>query len=376
MDPHDAKVPEHESPDAEAGSPDASAPRTRYQQAFEFAPDTQIVTDGRGVILEANHAASELLHCAKEFLLGKPLALFSTEGNRQRFYEAIGMLAQGAASDAFKSQLARRGAGVRQVYVIGWSSHKREDTPGSRLLNWLIRDLTDWNRAEEGRIELQRRLATVQEDERHRIARDLHDTVGQTLTALTLGVRAVRDTPALPRAAAERLEGVQRLVEELWNQVRELATRLRPTVLDDLGLEAAVRQLAADWSPHTGIAIDIQAGLSCRFPSAIETALYRVIQEALSNAARHAGASRVGIVLGRSADHAVAMIEDDGFGFDPELITRTPTPGRPSETRSRLGLVGMRERVTLLGGTLEIESASGQGTTIIARVPLVNETRS
>jgi signal transduction histidine kinase len=372
MDPNGAKIPAHRDPKGEAG---ARAPRVQYQQAFEFAPDSQLVTDGRGLILEANHATSDLLRCPKEFLIGKPLALFSTEGCRSRFYDAIGVLAQGGASDAFESRLARRGESPRDVYVIGWASHERPDALGGRLLNWLLRDLTDWKRAEAARSELQRRLATVQEDERRRIARDLHDTVGQTLTALTLGVRAVRDTTQLPSAAAERLEGVQRLVEELWNQVRELATRLRPTVLDDLGLEAAVRQLVADWTAHTGIAIDFQAvGMTDRFPPTVETALYRVIQEALTNAARHAGARRIAVVLGRHAGHAVAVIEDDGIGFDPELVTQTPTPGRNSDARSRLGLVGMRERVALLGGTLEIESAPGQATTIIARVPLVRNT--
>jgi PAS domain S-box-containing protein len=347
----------------------------RYEQAFEFAPDAQIVTDGHGVILEANPAAAQLFGCAKECLIGQSLVLFSIEGHGPRFHDAIGTLVKGAASDAFESRLACRGEGQRDVYVIGWSGHERGDTPGGRQLNWLIRDLTEWKRAEVARAELQRRLATVQEDERRRMARDLHDTVGQTLTALTLGVRSVRDAGTLPPDAAERLEGVQRLVEELWRQVRELATRLRPTALDDLGLEAAARQLAADWSAHTGISIDFQAvGLTDRFPSRVETALYRVIQEALTNTARHAGARRIALVIGRNAGHAMAVIEDDGIGFDPEALAQTPTPGRNPDARSRLGLAGMRERITLLGGTLEIESAPGQGTTIIARVPLARNT--
>lgn len=201
--------------------------------------------------------------------------------------------------------------------------------------------------------------------------RDLHDTVGQTLVALTLAVQAVRTTPDVPPAALARLEQVQRLADELGRQLHDLAMRLRPTALDDLGLEAAVRQLVDDWSARTGVAAVYQpSGMTERFPPEVETALYRVVQEALTNAAKHARPTRVGVVLGRNGGHAVAIVEDDGCGFDPMVVT--PPPGG----RDRLGLLGMRERLALVGGTLEVESEPTVGTTVYARVPLIADDAS
>ncbi|MDY3561756.1 PAS domain S-box protein [Gemmata sp. JC673] len=206
------------------------------------------------------------------------------------------------------------------------------------------------------RTEFARRLGTAQEEERQRLARDLHDTVGQTLTGLALA------------AAAGQLEQVRRLADELSRELHDVAVRLRPTALDDLGLAAAARELAAEWSARAKVPVDFQAvgPAGDRLPREIETALYRVVQEALTNAARYAGARRVAVVVGRRGDEAVAVIEDDGYGFDPESVPRAAIPGR----RGGLGLIGMRERVDLLGGELEIDSAPGSGTTIIARIPL------
>jgi PAS domain S-box-containing protein len=205
------------------------------------------------------------------------------------------------------------------------------------------------------RAELTRRLATAQEAERRRLARDLHDTAGQTLTALGLA------------AAAGNMAQVRELAADLGRELHEVAVRLRPTVLDDVGLTAAVRVLCDEWTCRTGVPVEFEAvGVeSERLPPEVETTLYRVAQEALTNAARHAGATRVSLMVGRRDNDAVAVVEDDGGGFDPEA-PRTLTPGRTGG----LGLPGMRERVALLGGSVEVESAPGQGTTVIARIPL------
>ncbi len=313
------------------------------------------MTDGWGVIREANHAAADLLRCPNEFLIGKPLALFGALSARPRFYAAPARFRRGAALEAFETYPARRADPPREVHVFGWASADA----GTR--HWLARDVTEQERAESAHAELRQRLAPAQEDER-RVSRDLHDTVGRTLTALA--VRAVRDAAPLPEPARNRLEHVQRLADELARQVHDLATRLRPTAPDDLGLEAAARQLVTDWSARTGVAIDFRAvGLSARLPADVETALYRVVQEALTNAPRHARARHVAIVLERSSGGAVAVIEDDGIGFDTEADVPTPPAGR-------LGLLGMCERVGSAGGTLAVESVLGQGTTVIARIPL------
>ncbi len=352
---------------AEAVGADAHVPGSRYHEAFDFAPDAQFVTDGAGVILEANPAAAILFHCAKEFLIGKPLALFSAEGARARFYEALWRLRQGTATDTFESRITRKNEVPRDVHVVVRAGGRNDPRPA---LHWQFRDVTEWKRTEVSRAELRQLLSTAQEHERRRVARDLHDTVGQMLTALALGVRAVRDAAPLPEVALARLEHVQRLADELARQVHELATRLRPTALDDLGLEAAARQLASDWSLRAGVTIDFQAVSfeNQRLPPEVETTLYRVVQEALTNVAKHAKARRVAVVIGQSDGCAMAVVEDDGVGFDTESISHNAAPAR-GENR-RLGLLGMRERVTLVGGTLEIESTPGQGTTVIARIPL------
>jgi two-component system CheB/CheR fusion protein len=215
--------------------------------------------------------------------------------------------------------------------------------------------------AEMGRRRtLARRLATFQEDERRRLSRDLHDSVGQLLAGLTLAVKVAAASP-LPAAVAGKLADVQRIADELGKQVHGLATRLRPTILDDAGLEAALGQLVDDWSARAGVTVDFQtSGLGAgQLPPEVETALYRVVQEALTNVARHAGASQASVVVSRHDGVATAVIEDNGAGFDPEAVGA-----------GRLGLLGMRERVTLLGGELHVESAPGSGATVTARIPL------
>jgi PAS domain S-box-containing protein len=224
----------------------------------------------------------------------------------------------------------------------------------------LSREVAERKRAEETRTELLSRLASAQEDEQRRLARDLHDQVGQTLTTLTLAVRAAGDAEPLSQQAAARLRDVQRAAERLSRDVHDLAIRLRPTALDDFGLHSAVGQLLLDVSTRASVEVDFQASWleSVRLSPDVETALYRVMQEAITNVARHASARHLSVVLERFDENVIAVVEDDGRGFDAEQ----PASGR-------LGLVGMRERVVLVGGTLEIESAPGHGTTVIARVP-------
>lgn len=213
----------------------------------------------------------------------------------------------------------------------------------------------------ERRRVLVRRLSTVQEDERRRVSRDLHDSVGQLVAALALAFNAVEESGELPAAAADRLAEARSLVTALSKEMHELAVRLRPTSLDDLGLEPALGDLVAKWSSRTGVRADFQAGGlgAGRLPPEVETTLYRVVQEALTNVSRHAGAGLVSVVVTRPDGHATAVIEDDGAGFDPS-----------ADPAGRLGLLGMRERVELVGGELVVESSRGSGTTVRVRVPI------
>ena len=204
-----------------------------------------------------------------------------------------------------------------------------------------------------------RRVVEGQELERARLARELHDETGQALTSILLGLKQVED--AKSEQAARHAAAVLRaqIVDTLQN-VRRLAVELRPTALDDFGLGPALERLAGSFGEQSGIAVDVETSLdSDRLPEEIETALYRIVQEALTNVAKHAGASRVSVVVTRRDDSVTAVIEDDGRGF-----------GAGGEAGGGLGLVGMKERVGLLGGRLAIESTEGAGTTVVAEVPV------
>jgi len=334
--------------------------RMRAQEEFEFAPDGQVVTDGHGLIQNANHAAAALLRCPKEFLAGKPLGLFVTEGHRPRFYECLSRLWRGTGSDAFETRVARRREPPRDVAVRVHVADGWRESRSTTSFRWVLRDVTVLKRAEEARAELLRRLVSAQEDERRRVSRELHDTFGQLLTALTLSAKAARDAAPLPAATDARLAEVQRLADELGRVAHDLAVRLRPTALDDVGLFAALGQ----WAARAGVEADYEASAveAERLPRDVETAVYRVVQEALTNVARHAGARRVSVVISRHGESVTAAVEDDGVGFDADAAAGS----------GRLGLVGMRERAAQADGTLDVESSPGGGTTVLARFPLRN----
>ncbi|MEJ5240150.1 MAG: ATP-binding protein [Anaerolineales bacterium] len=209
------------------------------------------------------------------------------------------------------------------------------------------------------RRQLLEKVISMQEEERRRIARELHDSTSQNLTSLIVGLRMMEATcqqcPSQTRASDLRA-----IASRTLEEVHDLSLRLRPRVLDDLGLAAAIERLASEWEKHYRIPVDVAVQLGERLPGEVETALYRIVQEALTNIARHAQAHSVGILLERRGDYVRAIVEDDGIGFEPNT----------KFGERHLGLVGMRERAELLGGKLVIESAPGRGTSIFIEIPL------
>jgi two-component system, NarL family, sensor histidine kinase DevS len=204
-----------------------------------------------------------------------------------------------------------------------------------------------------------RRVISAQELERRRLARELHDETGQALTSILLGLKGIR--AARSAEEAERAESeLRELVVQALQDVRSLAVELRPTALDDFGLVPALERLADTFSERTGIRATVAATLGdTRLPPETETVVYRLVQEALTNVVKHAAASEVGIMLTRRDGGVSAVIEDDGQGFEQAKVRN-----------EALGLVGMRERLALLGGTLAIESTPGEGTAVIGYLPL------
>jgi signal transduction histidine kinase len=201
------------------------------------------------------------------------------------------------------------------------------------------------------------RVVAAQETERRRIARELHDETGQALTSMLLGLRATEEAKddETRRAA---LASLRELATATLQDVRRLAVELRPRALDDFGLEPALERLIEAFRERSGLEAEFEARIGDRLPSEVETALYRIVQEALTNIAKHARATTVSVLVARKSGSVTAVIEDDGVGFSPE------------EPGEGLGLVGMRERVELLGGRLALESRPGAGTTVAAEVPL------
>lgn len=218
-------------------------------------------------------------------------------------------------------------------------------------------------RSKQAYDELRLKLVAAQEQERHRIARKLHDQTGQSIAALMLGLKSLAQVYKTNQTQSH-FEQLQKLTGELARDVHSLALELRPTALDDLGLEVALSNHLEAWSTRWKISADFHSrGFLGRLALHLETTIYRIAQEALTNIVRHARANKVNIVLERTDDRLILIVEDDGCGFDVNAVMKN------AETEHRLGLLGMKERVALVGGSLSIESDPDRGTTLYVRIP-------
>ncbi|MBC7910472.1 MAG: sensor histidine kinase, partial [Pyrinomonadaceae bacterium] len=209
---------------------------------------------------------------------------------------------------------------------------------------------------------LLRRIVFAQEDERRRIAREMHDQFGQQLTVLKLKLDLVKEDCGEHENLCEQVEVLQTIARQLDADVEHMVWEMRPTALDDLGLQAALSSYIKNWSKHVGIPVQLHAsGMDKnRLTPEVETALYRIAQEALNNVAKHAAAKNVAVVLERRTDQVSLIIEDDGVGFDLQQVLGVDAEG--------VGLIGMRERAALIGGTFEIESQPDKGATVVVRI--------
>jgi PAS domain S-box-containing protein len=239
---------------------------------------------------------------------------------------------------------------------------------GTTYVYGLYSNITDRKQAEEIRALLLNQVITVQEEERRRIARELHDETAQSLASLLLGLSALQEARTT-KAARAQARDLHQVATRALAEVRRLAWGLRPSVLDDLGLATAIARYTEEFSRTRGIAVALETGglERGRLSAAVETTLYRIAQEALSNVARHAGARRVRVQLQRHDATVTLVVEDDGHGFDP---ARPPAP--PTAARG-LGIHSMRERAAVHKGTLTIDSAPACGTRVAVEIPLTAE---
>jgi signal transduction histidine kinase len=217
----------------------------------------------------------------------------------------------------------------------------------------------------EGTLQsLSRRLVEAQESERRHIARELHDEAGQALVSLRYGLRLLEREIDEGGSVTRRVAALVQTTDTVMDGLRRLAADLRPVALDHLGLEAALREYSRSASGNFGIAVRFKARgfTSGRLPPVMETSLYRVVQEAITNVVRHGHATRVDLLAELRGDRVMLMVEDDGVGFEPGQML----------LGDHFGLLGMRERAEALGGTLTVESSPGVGTTIVVDVPRIN----
>ena len=232
-------------------------------------------------------------------------------------------------------------------------------------------DLTERRQAEteRARTELLSRLVFAQEDERRRIAREMHDQFGEQLTALSRSISALKDACGGSAGLSGLVEALEKIARQIDRDVDQLVWELRPTALDDLGLRAALANYVQDWSRRVNIPAELHTSglLDDWLSSEAETTLYRVAQEALTNVAKHSRARHVDVLLERQADSVLLIVEDDGVGFDAE------EEGAPGDG---FGLLGMQERAALVGATVEIESTPGKGTTVFLRMAVAPGTRN
>lgn len=226
-------------------------------------------------------------------------------------------------------------------------------------------DTTARREMQEQRRWLLDELISAQEVERRRISRELHDALGQTMTSLSMRIAALEELNQAGGDVSARLADLHEVAERAAKELSELAHSLRPPAIDELGFVAALHGLVSDFASAHRLAVDVHVrGLdpNGRMAPAVETCLYRMVQEALNNVVKHSGAERVSVILDRRDNRVQLIVEDDGRGFDAAEVGRRKRNGG-------LGLAGMRERAAILGGDVAIESRPGGGTTVRVTVP-------
>lgn len=316
-----------------------------------------------GIINSWNTGAEKVFGFSESEALGQPGAIIFTPEDRRNGVpdqEMKTALEKGAAPD---ERFHMRKDGSR-FYVSGVMNLVKDDIGKVRGFVKIARDMTDRVKAEQILHEkaMLQKVIGVLEDERLRIARDLHDELGQQLTALRLKLENTKEM-CEDSEICERIDEIQLIAKNIDSNVDFLAWELRPAALDDLGLIAALEKYIREWSAHSGVPVDYRFSKLVEnwVNSDSEINLYRITQEALNNVYKHSGAKRVNMLLERRDGSAVLIIEDDGIGFNLK------------NTKNKykcIGLIGMQERAALIGGSFEIETAPGKGTTVFVRVPI------
>jgi len=351
------------------------ASEARFATIFQLSPiPITIATIDEGRVLDVNDAWLAMTGYQRAEVLGGSSTELGLVPSGVRGHLLSEFLREGAARD-FEASIRRRDGYVREVLISAVSVEIAGAPPC-----WIaaLLDITERKRAEREREVLlererasreqlramSRRLLSAQENERRRVAVELHDELGQVLTAAKISLESIGrgqgDTPP-PAAAAHAIE----CVDQAMQCVRDLALDLRPSVLDDLGLTAALRWYVDRFARKTGLTVAQTIDPVPPLEPAVETSCFRLVQEALTNVVRHARATHVRLELHLTEQRLLLRIQDDGVGFDPAAARAGAIGG------SSLGLLGMEDRVAVGGGEFTISSGAGLGTEILARFPII-----
>jgi PAS domain S-box-containing protein len=337
---------------------------THMRTVFELAPVAIWITDG-GRIVFANRACAELYGAAeREMLIGRSIYTLLTPDSRAKVRDMMAhALREDGPVPTLAGSIARLDGKVREVVIAIAALPDHGRTAVQMAITDVTERTQEGREAERSRHELRKLSASMvnaREDERRRIARELHDELGQRLTALKMELSSLA-SQADAAARAQRIAAMLEMVDDTVASVRRIATELRPLMLDDLGLNAAIEWLANGWAARMGIKVRLRLGpADPDIGDAAAIALYRVVQEALTNIARHARATEVRIEMRQAAGALRLAVQDDGVGFDAASMYREGSHG----------LMGIRERAYMLGGELEIGNARGGGGRITVRLPL------
>lgn len=338
----------------------------RYRELFENSKDALYLHDMSGRYTSVNRAAERLSGYPREELVGR------------HFSDLVPAEYANHVREQLCKKLETSGETTYEVEMITKSGRRIPVEVSSRLIvedglpvsvQGCVRDISERKRAQEASRSYSRQLIEAQEAERRRISLELHDQVGQILTAVKMNLHALQQTCAQP----EMLKSIQEnliVIDEAVDQVRDLSVDLRPALLDDFGLVVALRWYLERQSKNTGVAaefISLSLDEDDRFTAELETACFRIVQEGVTNIIRHARANRISVRLERTGADLMLVIADDGSGFD---VKNTLVDGQGVAT---LGLRGMEERAQAVGGTLLIDSAPGLGTQVCATLPVALE---
>ena len=321
-----------------------------------------ITTDVEGIINNWNPGAEKTFGYAESETVGQSSEILFTPEDLEKGVPAKEMqtaIEQGSAEDE-RWHVRKDGS---RFYLSGLMQPIRDGKLDGFVK--IARDMTEKIKTEkvQHNNEMLQKLVGAQEDERRRIARDLHDEFGQLLTALRMKLESVASLREDDRELSAEIAETQAIAKKVDEGIDFLAWELRPAALDDLGLYAALTKYVREWTHYSGVPAELlESGIKkIRFVREIETNLYRIAQESLNNVYKHAGAKQVEVALEKRDGLIVLIVEDDGRGFNKkDKVNR----------EKGIGLIGMKERAALIGGTLEIETAPGKGTTIYARVPV------